>query len=713
MTRDFTLADLRTEWDSFFREYHQGDLDLIANEYPDRRSLLIDYRDVTRFNTDLASYLLDYPERVLHQARLALRANLPPDAKVPVHVRVHHLPTSARREIRHLRAEHVGAFVAIEGIVRRATEVRPRIVEAAFKCVRCGHISLIPQEDGFFREPLECDKTDAGCGRTSASTRWDLITELPPDAVATGAAALPMSTFLDTQRIETQESPENMRGGEQPRRLWMALTDDITGSLNPGDRVIVSGVLKSRQKGRPSAKSTDFDLYLSINSFEHQEVEFEEVEVTPEEEAQIVELSRDPHIYDRIVRSIAPSIFGLLTEKEAVMLQLFGGVPKQAEEGVRMRGDIHILLVGDPGVAKSQLLSHIAKLAPRGIYTSGKGASAAGLTAAAVHGDEFGEGRWTLEAGALVLGDKGMVCIDELDKMSDTDRESIHTAMEQQTVNIAKAGIHATLHSRCSILAAANPKFGRFDDRSTLPEQLELDPALISRFDVIFTITDRPEVTRDTSMAEFIVRQHLKGEIRTYQAYSYDDQYDERLASLQTTREVPIDRELLRKYLAHAKRNTFPVMEDAAHEKIVTFYVTMRAQGAEGTIPLTARQIEAVIRLSEASARVRLSQVVTLADVDRAIRIIDYFLRRFAMSEGGTIDMAIVTTGHSQVDHDRRRSLLRIIEELQGSEGAHLDDIVQRAQEQNLAGGKFDELLSNLAREGSIYSPRKDRYRVT
>ncbi|EQD70393.1 replicative DNA helicase Mcm, partial [mine drainage metagenome] len=313
---------------------------------------------------------------------------------------------------------------------------------------------------------------------------------------------------------------------------------------------------------------------------------------------------------------LAPTIKGMEQEKEAIALQLFGGVEKHHEDGIRVRGDINVLLIGDPGVAKSQLLRYITDVAPRGIYTSGKGATAAGLTAAAVK-DDFAGGRWVLEAGMLVLADGGMAIIDELDKMSAEDRSAMHEVLEQQTVSIAKAGITATLNARCPVLAAANPKWGRFDSTKSIAEQIDLPPTLLSRFDVIFSIMDRPEEKRDRFLASRILRAHRDWEARP-----------SAVGPSSTGAPLPPDR--LKKYIAYARKTIRPVLTDGALTALEDYYVNVRKQGEEpnAPVPITARQLEALVRLSEAAARARLSPSVEPTDAQRAIQIMENFLRR-------------------------------------------------------------------------------------
>ncbi|MEN3037510.1 MAG: minichromosome maintenance protein MCM, partial [Candidatus Methanosuratincola petrocarbonis] len=413
-----------------------------------------------------------------------------------------------------------------------------------------------------------------------------------------------------------------------PQTLDVELGDDLVGRIFPGDRVIINGILRSYQRTTQSGKSTYFDLFLDGISIEMMEQEFEEIEISPEDEKRILELSRDPNIYEKIVRSIAPSIYGYEDVKEALALQLVSGFSKRLPDGARIRGDIHILLVGDPGVAKSQLLRYMAKLSPRGIYTSGKSSTSAGLTATAIK-DELGDGRWTIEAGALVLADKGIAAVDEMDKMSPDDRSALHEAMEQQTISVAKAGVMATLKSRCALLAAANPKMGRFDRYEPIAPQINLTPALMSRFDLIFVLTDEPNVERDSHIATHILKSNYAGELTSQRGINSSIN-EEDIENATEVIKPEIEPELLRKYVAYARKNVFPMLTGVAMERFKEYYINLRSQGQDGNkpVPVTARQLEALIRLGEASARLRLSNWITEEDVDRVIKIVESCLKK-------------------------------------------------------------------------------------
>ena len=327
------------KWESFFQatEYMQKVRE-VADLYPEMRSVKVVYADLDRFDADLAAYLLDHPDLCLLAGKHALKNLMHQEMRrADINLRLINLPRDSRVEIRDLRAKHVGKLVSVEGLVRKATEVRPKITDGLFQCLRCGHVIKESQEGLFFKEPMECYKDQDGCGRSAGSTKFKLLTE--------------ESRFVDTQKVEVQESPEGLRGGAQPERLTGYLEDDAAGAVAPGDRVVLNGILRSVQKGQP-AKSTLFDINLDIIAAESQRAEYEDIHITLEDEASIVEVAHSPDVFKKIVASISPTIFGYDTEKEALALQLFGGVPKNLDDGTRIRGDIHILLIGDPGVAK-------------------------------------------------------------------------------------------------------------------------------------------------------------------------------------------------------------------------------------------------------------------------------------------------------------------------------------------------------------------------
>lgn len=707
-------------WERFFKTYYREEINEAVMGWPKRRSLVIDFFDIQNHDGNLADFLLNHPYEALAHAHEALKSvDVPgPDVPMPqgrarLTVRVTRLPDTHTIDVRDLRADHLGKLVAIKGLVKKVTEVRPRVQEALFLCSRCGNAVRMPQDEHLvLQEPLECYEDQGGCGKES---KFKLVV---------GAHRGQSSVFIDTQKLEVQEAPENMRGGEQPQRLELFAEDDLCGNVRPGERVTLNGVLRSSVRKDHGVKSTLFNIFLEVNSVEKHEQEFEEIKTTDDEEAEIRRYARDPAIYQKLTESIAPSLYGLEKEKFTLLLQLFGGVEKTLPDKTRLRGDLHVLLVGDPGVAKSQLIRYMAGLAPRGIYTSGKSSSGAGLTAAAVK-DEFGEGRWTLEAGAMVLADRGLLCVDEMDKMDKNDQSSMHEGMEQQSISVAKAGITATLQSRCSVLGAANPKSGRFDEFTPIHEQVNFPPALLSRFDVIFVLQDKPKVEFDAKLANAILNNH-RGGAMLMQLKDHDSIYTaEQADALLVRMQPPLARELagstyfkdtkefLRKYVAYAKRSCHPVLCDEARERLAAYYVELRRQGqGEETksIAITARQLEALIRISEASARIRLSQEVSAEDADRAIGIYEYYMRRLSSGEGGILDVDMVASNVSANTRNTVGIIKQVIRDLAAAndDGAEWADIVTRAESKGVPLAKIESMMKHLRENGEIYRGRSD-----
>lgn len=686
MPRDSSVS----KWEEFFKQYYEAHILQLANEYPEERSLLVEYRDIERYDLSLADALLENPHAVLSDMEEALGIiDIPIDVSLDdVHTRVIKLPKKTR--IRDLRSQHISKLIAIEGLVRKATAVRPKITNAAFECMRCEEITYTPQTGTRFNEPGVCENET--CGRNGPFK-----------------LNLSESTFVDAQKLQIQEFPEALRGGEQPQTLDVNIEDDLSGIVTPGDRVIITGILHSYQRIGASGKSTFFDVYLECISLEMEEQAFEELDISKEDEEAILKLSESSDIYKTVVNSIAPSIFGYENVKEAMALQLFSGVAKLLPDGTRVRGDVHMLLIGDPGTAKSQLLRYITKLAPRGIYTSGKSTTSAGLTATAIK-DEFGEGRWALEAGALVLADKGIAAVDEVDKMKDEDRSALHEAMEQQTISVAKAGIIATLRCRCSLLGAANPKYGRFDKYEPIAEQINISPALLSRFDLIFPLADEPDIELDRNIAEHILRTHYAGELSEHaKNFPSGRITEEDVKSAMEVIQPEIDPDLLRKYIAYAKR-IYPILTDKSRQKLVDFYLGLRKQGIDvnSPVPVTARQLEALVRLSEASARIRLSDSATEDDANRAINIVEACLKQVGIDpETGMLDVDVIAVGTSKSQRDKIKVLRDIIRELEREHRglAPKEDIYDRGEKNGISRDTAEELISKLKQKGDIYEP--------
>lgn len=664
-----------------------------SNRYPDVESVEISYRDVARHSSRLAEDLTDRPVRTLAALEWAIWMEQPPASRVELTARIVDVDRSSPMTaptIRNLRAVHLQKLIVVRGIVRKVTDVRPKLRDAVFQCLRCTAPITVEQTEHLLREPVECFEDQGGCKRPGVGRGATGFTLLTGGSVDPTAEDLEISTWTDHQIAEIQELPDELRGGEDAKRLVLYLADDLAGVLLPGQKVTVTGILRERSKTGAS-KGLVFDIYLRTIHFERddQVIDFEP---SPEDEKDARELAADPNLYDKLVASVAPAAYGLIREKEVLLLQQFGGVSKTLPDGTRVRGDSHVLLVGDPGTNKSQLLRRMAQIAPRAILVTGTAATAVGLTAATVK-EDLGDGsRWTLEAGALVLADGGLACVDEFDKMNKDDRNAMHEAMEQQTVSVAKAGITATLQARCSVLGAANPKLGRFDWQTNFVEQIELPPTLISRFDAILIFTDRPQKGADGELADHILKAHRAGRKGAPERGDF---------------EPPIPTERLQRYIAYARSSVFPVLSDEAIALLRNYYVDIRSRGqGDGAVPMTARQLEGLIRLSEQSARARLSEVVTAEDAARAIGITEYWLGKIAGVQGGLFDADILMTGISAADRDNTRVLLHHLRRLQqGATGPPTeDDLITAMTNEGVPERRARDTVERLRRNGTIYS---------
>lgn len=648
--------------------YYVGLLEAVRKE---NKFLVIDFIELAKFDPDLANELLDIPEEVIKAAELSIEQFDLEDAK-GLRVRFSNLPESQRVLIRDIRSKHIGKLVVVDGIVKQKSDVRPQVTSAKFECPSCGNVLNILQLEGGFKEPSRC-----GCGRK-------------------GKFMLLSKELVDAQGIVLEEVPESLEGGEQPKRINIFLKDDLVSPISerrtgPGSKICVGGMIKEVPIIlRTGNKSIRFDLLIEANFVEGIEETFYEVEISDEEEEKIKELGEDPKVYQKLVNSIAPSIYGYGKIKEALLLQLMGGVRKIRKDKVVSRGDMHVLLVGDPGAGKSALLKRITSVAPKGRYVVGTGVSGAGITASVVK-DEFLRG-WSLEAGALVLASDGICVIDEMDKMGADDRSAMHEALEQQTISISKANIQATLIARTTVLAAANPKFGRFDPYGVVADQIDLPPTLINRFDLIFPIKDLPEESKDKKLAEHILSLHQTPDL--------------------VEAEIPTD--LLKKYIAYAKQKITPQLTDSALDEIKNFYMKMRASGGgeEGirAIPISPRQLEALVRLSEASARIRLSGKVAKKDAKRAIELVEYCLMQVGFDkETGKIDIDRIATGIPASTRSHILSVKEIISELEGKIGKTIpiDDIVSESSAKGIKEEDVEEAIEKLKRSGDLFEPRR------
>jgi replicative DNA helicase Mcm len=678
MARELATVDPQERFLEFFKKakYRQkiSQMAITGSE-----SITVDFEEIFGFDQRLAEKLLEKPEAFLQHAGNAAYAQLGiEDAEYAgkiekVTVRIVNL--LGKEQLRKLGSKQMGKLVMVEGIVVRATPVRPMVMNAAFRCKRCGTVNHVEQTGQFLKAPPICPSPD--CGR-------DGPFEFVQDE----------STFIDSQDLRLQERPEDLPPGQLPRTLNVKLVgSEIVDVARPGDHVSIVGIVQAFAPSRPGiGKLRIFILHLDANSAEVLGKEPESRPPSQEEEEKILALAKDPNVHKKIMSSIAPSIYGYDHIKEAIMYLLFGGASKSLPD-ITIRGEMNALLIGDPGTAKSQLLQYVAKIAPRGLYTSGRGTTAAGLTAAVIR--EKG-GSMSLEAGALVLADKGIACIDEMDKMRPEDRVAIHEAMEQHTVSVAKGGIVATLNARTAMLAAANPALGRYEPHRTVAENISLPVTILSRFDLIFVLRDVPDKEADAKMSEHILEIHRRGSSPV---------------------EAQIDADLMRKYVSYAKAIK-PVLSKEALKHLKEFYLAMRsASETEGSpVAITARQLESLVRISEARARVALRKEVSAEDAEAAIAIMKRSLEEVGIDLSSyKVDIDLIMTGRPKSVRDKMQVILSVLIEMERETGMveKVALVSELESKHNIPRAETERMLWQLLREGTIYEHREGYLKKT
>lgn len=650
----------KTELVTRFKELlHKKYKKALSKAALEEKPLVVEFPVLSKFSYELGEALLNEPDFVFDVAKEAVESLELPG---PVTVRFMGLP--GMTQIRDLRSKHIKKFLCVEGTIRRASEIRPEIQKILWECPECGDVIEAYSEVGMIRKPFACK-----CGNRSGFKKKEAI-------------------LVDTRWL-TIEEPFELTEGDRPSQINIVLIDDLVSPdgrriTDPGNRIKVTGILRETPKGK--IFSSKLDLFISSNHIEATDVGWHKLDLTEEDEEEIKGLTRNPRIYELMVDSLAPSLYGLREIKESIILQLFGGVPQHLRDKTHIRGDIHVLLIGDPASGKSQLLKLVPEIVPRGKYVSGKGATGAGLTATVTKDEQF-MGGWVLEAGAMVLANKGMLAIDEFEKMSPEDQVAMHEGLEQGTVSIAKASIVATLPAKTSVLAGGNPKFSRFDPYVPIAKQITIVDTLLSRFDLKFALRDVPDVETDKKMVEHVLRTRE------------DKDYEGARPKLEP--------ELIRKYIAYARTHCEPRLTGEAGKILRTFYLRTRkkAEGAASSVPITLRQFEALMRLSEASAKMQLQPEVRKEDAQRAIRLMKFSLKQLGFDpETGEIDVDRSEGGTPASERSKIRTVLDIIDNLtKVKKEISVDELRSSARADGI--DEIDEIIERLKTQGLLFEP--------
>lgn len=664
----------------------------LSHHYPDLYSDLINHPDTAREWFDQVATEFEATAEHVFEADTEHHTTLvshpvPRDEDDEVAVSFVDPPELLTKDIGEPRGEMFGSVVAFEGICQQTSDPKPRILQATFECQRCGTCTSVDASDTFDLSniaPPEC----VGCERQGPFQR------VQSEGVG-----------KEYQQVRVQEPPENARNASNPREIVCdALGRHLIDIAEPGDRVTVVGILREDM----DSDSTLQDNRLEILSIIPEETEFDDIDLTDDDIEQIEELAGQPDLYDTLARSIAPSIYGYEEAKLAIAMQLFGGVT-QHHYGNRKRGQMHVLLIGDPGTAKSNLLEYARSIAPRAVSSSGTAATSVGLTASAQKEKIGNEEQWTLQAGSLVLADQSVITIDEFDKFAEQQQRSVNQALSEGEIDIDKANVHATLKARCSALLAANPTDGRFNPYDSYADQFDMPEDLLSRCDLIFTFIDEPDEETDAEVATTILEPHATTDRAAAdggQAAAIDEN-------------GVVDPDLFQKYVAHARREYAPVLTEEASDHLHDFYTDCRgALSDKSSIGLNGRQLDALRRLTQAFARASLTDQATKEHAEAAIDLMMASLKQVVTDpEGDGFDIDRIETGAAAPSQQRRIQTTKdIVKELMpsdGTGGAPKGKILGRLGKEGIDQNRAEHALEKLSKKGKIYQPADGEYRLS
>jgi len=692
-----TISALSNELELFLRSFKDrtGDykyFDKINNMIATSSAYIaVDYIDFDSFNPSLAKDITHKPDEMFdafNEAVISILSEIHPEyaGEIKDNIRVRIGNYAVQKGLRDINADVINKLLGVSGMVVRSSEVKPFGKKIAYRCLNCNQINLSQLKGLSLRKPQRC----LNCSEK----------ELEMD--------IENSLFIDFQLVRLQELPEDLPAGQLPHYIEVTILGDLVDQCRPGDRIMLTGVIRIDQEAASFAsgnsssssqiKTSLFKLRMEGNNIEYlggragdkKTRSIERISISAEDEKQIIAMSKKPDIYEKLISSFAAHVYGHEVIKESILLLIVGSVNKKLDDGSARRGDINILLVGDPGTAKSEMLKFAAKIAPRGLYTSGRGSTAAGLTAAVIRDKS---GIMMLEAGAVVLGDQGLVCIDEFDKIKAEDRSALHEVMEQQTCSVAKGGIVATLNARTSILSAANPMYGKYDPYKNITENVNLPIPLLTRFDIIYVIRDIPEKEKDSKIAGHILEIH-----KDFQ---------------KTSQTVAINIDLLSKYLAFAKQVVEPELTREAVSIIRDYYMKMRNVDSDSMITVTPRQLEGLIRLSTARARLLLKEKVEKEDAERSIFLVQRMLETAGVDVNtGKVDLGVLH-GKPFSEISKLKLFMEIFSSLSGEDKNDVEEntfIIELAKTGKFSESDAKSFIKKAMNDGQIYERKPGFY---
>jgi replicative DNA helicase Mcm len=658
------------------------ELNQLAGKYPNVKSFYVDFELLESADSDLADDVRKDPGKFIATVKedisgrdIITEVKFYEEKKFAPNVRIKKVPTEYKTTVAGISPDRIQELVVFDGtIVSKDLTPHCKLDVGRFKCNRCTGPEIDEPQHPYKTEeitkPIRCKE----CGYTD-------LTFLP-DA----------SKWINISPIEIQENIEAVETGKQAQSIKIVCLDDLCNVADVGDRVCVTGILVLQP---PQKKGSLYIKYVIALSVERTETDIDVYNPSKDELKQIKTLAKDPLVYDKLIDSVAPSVYGLREVKEALILQAFGGRRNKINsEGGKERSESHILLMGDPSVAKSKLMGSVSRLVPKRIFASGKGASGCGLTASVMK-DEL-SGRFVVKAGALVLANGGLLVVDEFDKMHEDDRTRMHEGMEQQIVSVTKAGIVARMKCETTVLAAANPTLSRFDPYKPFSQQFNLPASLLSRFDLIFILLDKKDKDLDRKIANKILKNH---------SFSSENEAEED--------KPPVSLDLLRKYVAYARANINPILTNESSQCLANVYVKLRAASGDA-MQITARQLEGLVRLAEASAKARLSDSVDVKDVERVVRIYTENLRQIASDPvTGEIDIDLIFSDNSTRDRARYKLVEQIFREnCDKDDGISIATLLTRCAEKKIETEEARSMITKLKQNKTIYEPRHNTLKL-